>query len=128
MAIAYDGKLTCSLRVTDLDRSIAWYRSVLGFDLDYRVDRIGWCELRTAVPGVSLGLGQSETISRDGGTTPTFGVRDIEAAKAALDEAGVRQDGGIRDIPGLVRLLTFYDPDGNTLMFYQLPSAQERQE
>jgi hypothetical protein len=33
-----------------------------------------------------------------------------------------RQDSGIRDITGLVRLLTFHDPDGNTQMFRQ-PSA-----
>ena len=25
------------------------------------------------------------------------------------------------EIDGLVRLLTFYDPDGNALMFYQIP-------
>jgi predicted enzyme related to lactoylglutathione lyase len=46
-------------------------------------------------------------------------VVDIDEAKAALDAAGVRQDGEIQEIPGLVRLLTFYDPDGNALMFYQ---------
>ncbi len=30
-----------------------------------------------------------------------------------------RQDGGIQDIPDMVRLLTFFDPDDNSLMFYQ---------
>jgi predicted enzyme related to lactoylglutathione lyase len=54
-----------------------------------------------------------------GGATLTFGVQDIEAAKADLDSRGIRQDGPIRDIPGLVRLLTFYDPDDNALMLYQ---------
>ena len=46
-------------------------------------------------------------------------MEDIEAAKAELDSRGVRQDGPIRDIPGLVRLLTFYDPDVNALMLYE---------
>ncbi len=120
MAIAYDGGLTCSLGVTDLDRSTAWYSEVLGFTLLYRVDEIAWAELSTGVERVNLGLGQVETVPQGGGAAPTFGVTDIEAAKAALDAADVRQDGPIRDIPGMVRLLTFFDPDGNTLMFYEV--------
>ena len=58
-----------------------------------------------------------------GGATLTFGVKDIEAAKAELVAKGVRLDGDINDIPGLVRLLTFYDPDDNALMFYQMPAG-----
>ena len=119
MAITYDGGLTCSCGVTDLDRSIAWYRDVLGFELLYRMQEIAWCELRTGVERVNIGLGVREQAGGGGGATLTFGVTDIEAAKAALDAAGVRQDGPIRDIPDMVRLLTFYDPDDNALMFYQ---------
>ncbi len=119
MAIDYDGGLTCSMGVTDLDRSIAWYQDVLGFTLLYRVDDIAWCELSTGVQRVNVGLGQREAAGGGGGATLTFGVTDIEAGKAALDAAGVRQDGPIRDIPNMVRLLTFYDPDDNALMFYQ---------
>jgi catechol 2,3-dioxygenase-like lactoylglutathione lyase family enzyme len=119
MAIDYDGGLTCSIGVTDLDRSIAWYRDVLGFTLLYRVDDIAWCELSTGVQRVNIGLGQREAACGAGGATLTFGVTDIDAGKAELDRHGVRQDGPIRDIPNMVRLLTFYDPDDNALMFYQ---------
>ena len=119
MAIDYDGGLTCSIGVTDLDRSITWYRDVLGFTLLYRVDDIAWCELSTGVQRVNVGLGQRENAGGEGGATLTFGVTDIDAGKAALDAAGVRQDGPIRDIPNMVRLLTFFDPDDNALMFYQ---------
>ena len=119
MAITYDGGLTCSMGVTSLDRSIEWYTSVLGMTLLYRRDDIGWCELTTAVDKVNVGLSEVEQAGGGGGATLTFGVTDIEAAKAPLDAAGVRQDGPIRDIPGLVRLLTFYDPDDNALMLYQ---------
>ena len=35
-------------------------------------------------------------------------------------------DGDIRDIPGMVRLLTFYDPDDNALMLYQDLSGAEQ--
>ena len=120
MGIGYDGGLTCSMGVADLDRGIAWYRDVLGFTLLYRVDEIAWCELSTGVERVNVGLGvREEGAGGPGGSTLTFGVADIEAAKAELDRHNVRQDGPIRDIPGMVRLLTFYDPDDNALMFYQ---------
>jgi catechol 2,3-dioxygenase-like lactoylglutathione lyase family enzyme len=120
MAISYDGGLTCSLGVTDLDRSLAFYQEVLGFRLLYRRDDIAWAELETGVGKVNVGLSQRERAGGEGGATLTFGVTDIEAAKAALDARGVRQDGPIRDIPGLVRLLTFYDPDDNALMLYDV--------
>lgn len=117
--LSYDGGLTCSLRVTDLDRSIAWYADKLGFSLLYRADEIGWCELSTGVARVNIGLSESQEAGGAGGATLTFGVTNIEAAKAAMDAAGVRQDGPIQDIPGLVRLLTIFDPDDNALMLYQ---------
>lgn len=119
MGIDYDGGLTCSIGVASLDRSIAWYQDVLGFALLYRMDEIAWCELSTGVDKVNVGLSQVEEPGGKGGATLTFGVTDIEAAKAALDAAGIRQDGPIQDIPDMVRLLTFYDPDDNALMFYQ---------
>ncbi|WP_439539759.1 VOC family protein [Sphingomonas sp.] len=118
-AISYDGGLTCALSVTSLDRSIPWYENVLGMTLMYRMDEIAWCELTSSVARVSVGLSQVESAGGPGGATLTFGVTDLDAAKAALDAAGVRQDGPINEIPGMVRLLTFYDPDGNALMFYQ---------
>ena len=122
MAIDYDGGLTCSLGVTDLDRSLAFYRDLLGFSLLYRRDDIAWCELQTATEKVNVGLAAREEAGGAGGATLTFGVRDIEAAKAELDRHQIRQDGPVQEISGLVRLLTFFDPDGNALMFYQEPT------
>lgn len=118
-SIAYDGGLTCAINVSSLDRAIAWYSDVLDMKLAYRMDELAWCELTTSVSRVNVGLSEVEKIPAGGGATLTFGVTDLDAAKAALDAAGVRQDGPIQEIPGMVRLLTFYDPDGNTLMFYQ---------
>lgn len=120
MPISYDGGLTCSMGVTNLDKAIAWYRDILGFTLLYKMDTIAWCELSTPVARVNLGLGQVEQVTGKGGVTPTFGVTDMDAAKAALDGAGIRQDGPIQEVAGMVRLLTFFDPDGNTLMFFQM--------
>ena len=116
--IDYDGGLTLSLSVANLDASIAWYESVLGFKLLYRLDDMGWCELSTGVERVNVGLGVREEV-QPGGATPTFGVTDIEAARSRLEASDVRLDGDIMTIPDMVRLQTFYDPDGNSLMFYQ---------
>lgn len=124
--IAYDGGLTCAIGVSRLDAAIPWYTEVLGMTLLYRRDDIAWAELTTGVDKVNVGLSQNETVGGTGGATLTFGVTDIEAAKAALDAAGVRQDGDIMEVPEMVKLLTFYDPDGNALMFYQdLSNAHE---
>lgn len=119
MAIEYDGGLTCALGVANLDRSIAWYADVLGFELLYRLEKVAWCELKTSVAGVSLGLSEVEASGGKGGATLTFGVTDIEEAKVELDRHAVRQDGPVQDVAGMVRLLTFYDPDDNALMFYE---------
>jgi catechol 2,3-dioxygenase-like lactoylglutathione lyase family enzyme len=123
MAISYDGGLTCALGVTSLDRSIAWYQDVLGFTLLYRRDDIAWCELSTGVERVNVGLSERRQARNGGGATLTFGVTDLNAAKAELDGRGIRQDGDVMEIDGLVRLLTFFDPDDNALMFYEVPAA-----
>ena len=116
MALDYVPEVTASMAVSDLDASIAWYEKVLGFTLLYRADEIAWCELATKVPGVNVGLGANMEIREGGGATNVFGVKYIEAAKAQLDAHGVRQDGDIQLIPGLVKLITFFDPDGNAMM------------
>jgi predicted enzyme related to lactoylglutathione lyase len=119
-SLNYDKGLTCALNVKDLKAAIAWYQDVLGFKLQYQLDEMGWCELETEVPGVNVGLSQVEDeIAGSGGATLTFGVHDIDAARASLEGQGVRFDGPTREIPEMVKLATFYDPDGNVLMFYQ---------
>jgi predicted enzyme related to lactoylglutathione lyase len=119
MALDFVPELTASMAVTSLDSSIEWYGRVLGFTLLYRAEEIGWCEMASHMPGVNVGLSESREVQQGGGATNVWSVSDIEAAKAHLDAHGVKQDGAIQTIPGLVRLLTFYDPDGNAMMFAQ---------
>ncbi|MGV3769831.1 MAG: VOC family protein [Sphingobium phenoxybenzoativorans] len=115
----YDGGLTLAMSATSLDRTIAWYESVLGFTLLYRMNDIAWCEMQSPVARVNIGFSEVEAVTPGGGAVPTWGVSDIEAAKAALAAQDVRMDGDIMVIPDMVKLLTFFDPDGNALMFYQ---------
>jgi predicted enzyme related to lactoylglutathione lyase len=123
VALAWDGGLTCSIGVTNLEQALAWYRDTLGFKHLYTAEAIGWCELETGVARVNVGLSQQEEAGGPGGATLTFGVKDIAVAEAELKARGVKFDGPVRVIPDLVKLLTFYDPDGNTLMLYEALKA-----
>ena len=123
MALDFVQELTASMGVTDLDRSIGWYEKILGCTLMYRVDEIGWCEMQTHMEGVRIGLSQNQSVVQGGGATNVWSVANIEAAKAHLDAHDVRQDGDIQHIPGLVKLLTFFDPDGNAMMFAESQQA-----
>jgi catechol 2,3-dioxygenase-like lactoylglutathione lyase family enzyme len=117
--IGYAGHMTAAIGVSDMERSRSWFQELLGFEPIYTLADWGWCELRTPIPGVNLGIGQEQTVTPQGGATLTFGVTDIVAARAHLEGNGVRFDGETREIEGMVRLATFYDPDGNTFMLAQ---------
>jgi hypothetical protein len=73
---------------------------------------------------VGLGLGQVEEV-KIGGTTPTFGVSDIEAARGHMESRGVRFDGHTSEIEGQVKLCTFYDPDANPFMLAEVLDMKE---
>lgn len=116
--LGYDGGLTCSMQVSNLDKSMAWYRDTLGFNILYKLDDMGWGEMSTEVARVNIGLGQVEK-PLVGGTKLTFGVKDIDKSRKLLEAKGVKFDGATQEIPGMVKLATFFDPDGNIVMFYQ---------
>jgi len=111
----YDEQFVISVNVSNLEQSIDWYREALGFEVHYRMDHIGWAEVRTPWPGVNIGLSQTEE-QRAGGTVPTFGVKDIDGARAHLESKGARFDGDTFDVEGMVKLAGFADPDGNPWM------------
>ena len=114
----YNENLTISVGVSDMEKAIEWYGDVLGFELVYKLDQYGWCEMSTATKGVTIGLGQNEDL-KTGGATPTFGVADIDAARKHLESKDVRFDGDTYEIEGMVKLCMFYDPDGNSYMLAQ---------
>ena len=121
----YDRQLVISVNVSDFDAAVEWYRAALGFEIVYRLDQYGWGEVRTPWGGVTIGLGQSEEL-KHGGTVPTFGVKDIAAARAHLESLGTRFDGDTYEIDGMVKLVTFYDPDRNAWMLAESQNRDER--
>jgi catechol 2,3-dioxygenase-like lactoylglutathione lyase family enzyme len=96
MSVPYDRGLTCAVGVTDIMRSIAWYRDVLGCKMLYHIDGMAWCELSSPIGKVNIGLSLVESVGGKGGATLIFGVSDIMAAKHALVTAGVMLEDDIQ--------------------------------
>jgi CreA protein len=123
--IDFDQQLVISVNVSDFSAAVEWYEKALGFELVYSLDKYGWGEVRTPWGGVTIGLSQVEEL-KHGGTVPTFGVKDIDAARKHLESLDTRFDGETYEIEGMVKLATFYDPDGNAWMLAQSLNRDER--
>ncbi|MBL4597013.1 MAG: VOC family protein [Robiginitomaculum sp.] len=116
--ISYDGNLTLSFAVKDRNVSADWYAKHLGFTRLFDAAEIGWTEMQTPIPGVTAGFADAMDV-KSGGCVPVLGVPDLEAARAALEAEGVRFDGQNIVHEGMVKLATFFDPDGNAWMLAQ---------
>ncbi|MBT0956570.1 VOC family protein [Alphaproteobacteria bacterium KMM 3653] len=113
--ITPENTITIALSVTDRHASAAWYKAMLGFETLYHADEAGWSELATNTPGVTIGMGE-HTQPAPGNCVPVFGIKDLDKARAALEQADVRFDGPTDVIEGMVKTATFFDPDANALM------------
>lgn len=116
--IAVDETITIAMSVKDRHKSADWYKEVLGFETIFHIDDAGWSEVQTNTKNVTLGLGE-HVQPAPGNCVPVFGIADLDAARAKLEEVGVRFDGPTDVIEGMVKTATFYDPDGNALMLAQ---------
>ncbi|MFK8077181.1 MAG: VOC family protein [Granulosicoccus sp.] len=116
-------ELTLALSVKDRNKSSAWFQTHLGFQEIASIDEAGWTELDTHIPGVTVGLGDTEEVS-PGNCVPVFGVDDIKSARNALEAQSIKFDGETLTIEGMVSIATFYDPDGNALMIAEDLSTQ----
>lgn len=106
-------KVLYMLWVSDMDKSIGFYRDVIG--LDVKVQSPGWSELAFGNATVALHLGRDEKYRMTG---LNFEVSNIEDACDELAAAGgtvilAPYDGGV---PGL-RLADVADTEGNKFQF-----------
>jgi len=111
--------VSASLTVKDLQKSIAWYRDVIGFTIDRKFEREG--KLR----GVALKAGDVQiSINQDDGAKGWDRVKGEGfslriATDQSVDEiaARIKEHGGIldtepADMPWGARLFRLRDPDG----------------
>jgi catechol 2,3-dioxygenase-like lactoylglutathione lyase family enzyme len=120
-----------ALRVNDLDRSIAFYRDVLGFDVQRPADGLAFFAVGSGLivfkPPLD-GTPASDRFSehRIGVDHLAFAVTehaDLEAVVASLARAGV-ETAGIEVDPTLNKAyVCFRDPDNVQLEFYGVEPA-----
>ena len=103
-------------RVSDLEAARAFYVETLGFDEVYRDDEDGW--IRLARDGVEFSIAEGRPTEEEEAVV-TFDVADIRAEADRLRAAGVPV-GVVVEIPGTIRLLDVFDPDGNRVQLTEV--------
>lgn len=113
----FEPGLTVSVMVSDWQAARAWYRDKLGLEEGLVVEDGGWAEF-AGPGGVTIGLNSTwgEPHPGAGGVALVFGVANIESARAELEAKGVEFLGATEEVPDMVRLASFRDPDGNVMM------------
>jgi predicted enzyme related to lactoylglutathione lyase len=106
-------------QVTDLDRSIAFYRDTLGMKLEFRVEAFPWAEF-TATP-TTLALSQPAEMSPEqtgGGVSIVLAVDNVVESIKELKEKGVTIVLEAMETP-VCWMACIADPDGNVIGLHQ---------
>lgn len=107
--------VTVGLPVTDLERSVEWYRRTFELDDPDLEPAEGIVEFR--VGGIWLQLGRADSAVAGAATVVRFGVQDVAAERARLAGLGIPV-GDLDRVDGILEYFDFTDPDGNRLSLY----------
>ncbi|MGH2662622.1 MAG: VOC family protein [Actinomycetota bacterium] len=109
--------------VTDMDRAVDFYSTVLGLRLVRREDS-QWAEFDAGPVRLAL-HGTIEGRPPEAGGTVVFRVEDLEEARADLQARGAEFAEHTGDIEGFARFASLQDPDGNRvdLIEYATPAG-----
>lgn len=105
--------------VSNLERTLAFYTEKLGFkevfhDADNRQSM-----LTTNTKDCLIGFAEIQSIVPSS-TCITFEVENIQQAVEALQQKGIDFKNGIFEVPGMIKLAVFFDPDGYKLMLSEV--------
>jgi len=109
--------------VSDLERAKKLYGETLGLPVALALDQAGWIEYgrpNQAHLGINLWRGPDPMPSTNGGGHATLTCDDVRGAMARLRAKGVRCD-DVQEIPEMVILGNFCDPDGNLIQLARTP-------
>lgn len=103
--------------VSNLERTIEFYTKKLGFKvLDYD-ENMRQARLHTNTKDSIIGFAEQQPVV-PGSVCITFEVENIEQAVQLLEQKGITFEDGIVEVPALVKLAAFSDPDGYRMMLY----------
>ena len=107
-------------RVSDLEAARAFYTGPLGFQEVYFDEEDRWIRLERNGVEIAISDGEFQVDAEPGAEelVAAVDVEDVKAEAERLREAGVRI-GVVLEIPGTIRLLDVFDPDGNRLQLTQ---------
>jgi len=107
-------------RVSDLEAARAFYTEQLGFQEVYFDEEDRWIRLERDGVEIAISDGEFQGEAEEGGeeAVAAVDVEDVKAEAERLRAAGVRI-GVVLEIPGAIRLLDVFDPDGNRLQLTQ---------
>jgi len=103
--------------VNDFEGAKKFYGNVLGLKKTFEAQQ--WAEFAGAEGEQTIGVAVNPKAGKEPGATIVLRVEDIEREHKRLETAGVKFEGKIEEIPGIVRLVTFRDPAGNRLQLAQ---------
>ncbi len=102
--------------VRDMQKSLTFYRDLLGISLTSLVHEGKWAEFEIN-PG-TLVLGQGDDFTQPGGGVVALAVEDAAAAVAELEQAGVSPFFPLDESP-VCFWAVIKDPDGNRVIIHQ---------
>ncbi len=104
--------------VGDVDKAKEFYGEVLGLKPMFEMP--GWAEFSHAKGAAAIGLAAPRPdVPATAGATVVLSVDDLDRARRELIGRGVKFDGPVEEISGIVRLSTFQDPFGNRVQLAQ---------
>jgi predicted enzyme related to lactoylglutathione lyase len=103
--------------VADLEREKKFYGDVLG--LLNIGEHDGWAEFSHEKGGAAIGLSAKAPVPVEKGATVVLQVQDLMREYERLKSRDVKFEGGIDEVPGVVKIATFRDPSGNRLQIVQ---------
>lgn len=108
--------------VKDYEQAKKFYSGVLGLKPAFEMP--GWAEFGNGSEGApTIGLAAPRPDAPAGahpaGATVVLYVDDMDSTRKELSARGVKFEGPVEEIPGIVRLSTFRDPSGNLLQLAQ---------
>ncbi len=102
--------------VSDFTKAQDFFVKTLGLKVFEKQEEYKWLELKGSEDGAVLGIGEANPASgmpAGVNAVVTFIVDDYDKSKKELAAKGIQFFGEMAGCPGVPRMISFKDPDGN---------------